>query len=113
MTLGPSLLLLGCMERWDGRLNTFLGVFGRVPLFFYLIHLPVVRLTGTLKNQLLYGQNIDLFSRRQPWPDAYTPKLWVVYLAWAGLVAICFYPACRWYSQLKRAHPNTWWARYL
>ena len=113
MTLGPSLLLLVGMERWDRRFNTILCVFGRVPLFFYILHLPVVRLTDTVKNQLLYRQNIDLFSRRQPWPETYTPKLWVVYLAWAVMVAVCFYPACRWFGRFKRDHPNSWWARYL
>ncbi|NCF90637.1 MAG: hypothetical protein GWQ05_06695 [Verrucomicrobiaceae bacterium] len=84
-----------------------------MPLFFYLLHFPIVRLTGTLKNQLLYGQNIDLFTQGQARPDGYTPTLWLVYLAWAGLILLCFYPACRRYSCFKRDHPNSWWACYL
>lgn len=113
MTLGPSLLLLAYLDRSPTRFLNFLSVFGRVPLFLYLLHLPVIRLTGTLKNQFLHGQTIDLFTRRQGWPETYTPRLWLVYLAWAALVILCFYPTCRWFGAYKRAHPDSWIARYL
>ena len=42
MTLGPSIALLAWMERWKGVAVSFLATFGRVPFFFYVVHIYVI-----------------------------------------------------------------------
>lgn len=106
VTLGPSLLLLTWMESWQGRISSFLRVFGRVPLFFYLIHVPIIRLTGSIKNHLLYGEIIDPFGSNE-WPAEYEPKLWLVFLA-SIVLLILLYPVCRWYGDFKQQRPGGW-----
>ena len=39
MTLGPALLLLAAFERARGRLADWVATFGKVPLFYYVVHL--------------------------------------------------------------------------
>ena len=110
MTLGPSLLLLSWMETWRGWGGRFLRVFGRVPLFFYLIHIPIIRLSGTIKNNYLYGTNIDPFGSNE-WPSSYQPQLWMIYTAFGILLAL-FYPLCRWFGSIKQ-HRRDGWVSWL
>src|SRR5947207_1145993 len=42
MTLGPALVVLALLERGTPRWLGPILVFGRVPLFYYLIHLPLI-----------------------------------------------------------------------
>jgi uncharacterized membrane protein len=42
MTLGPALVLLAHFEHVHGRIADWLTTFGRVPFFFYAVHLPVI-----------------------------------------------------------------------
>ena len=108
MTLGPGLLILVGLERTSRVwLAGFFSVFGRVPLFFYLMHIPVIRVTGLIKNQLLYGQNFDLFVSPQDWPADYVPRLWMAYAAWIVLLAV-FFPACVWFGSVKRRKSFRW-----
>src|SRR5262249_26085477 len=48
MTLGPMLLLLPAFERWRGRAADVLQTFGRVPMAFYLLHIPLVHALALL-----------------------------------------------------------------
>ena len=41
MTLGPGMLLLVAFEHWHGRLAWAMEIFGKVPLFLYVVHIPV------------------------------------------------------------------------
>src|SRR5207249_3897668 len=42
MTLGPAITAIGLFEGFTSRLARPLIVFGRVPLFFYLLHIPLI-----------------------------------------------------------------------
>ena len=46
MTLGPMLVALAFAERWRGRIAAILTTFGRVPMFYYLLHIPVIHLAA-------------------------------------------------------------------
>lgn len=98
MTLGPSLLLLARFDRGTpGPLKPLL-VFGRVPLFFYLLHLPFIHGLALLANFVRHGGS--------PPPDAGF-GLMGVYLLSILIVAL-LYPVCRWFAEFKRTHHGVW-----
>lgn len=110
-TLGLGAWLLAAMARLpEARLKLFL-VFGRVPMFFYLIHVPVIVSGALLWATVKFGQpGAWMFGQGTP-PAGYEPSLWRVYLIWLALLVL-FYFACRWYGGVKRRHPNGF-LRYL
>jgi uncharacterized membrane protein len=110
-TLGPALMLLGCLENVRGRLASVLQVFGRVPFFFYVLHLALAHLAaGLLAMAMGYG-NAVLNDLPRDYPNDWGFGLPTVYLAWA-LVVITLYPACRWFGEVKRRRGD-WWLSYL
>lgn len=105
MTLGPALLLLALWDRAQPSKNNPLLVFGQVPLFFYLLHVPLIHLCGFLFMRATYGAAINMMNS-QAWPDAYTPKLWVTYAAWIGLTFVLYW-VCLWYRDIKMRHRDS------
>jgi uncharacterized membrane protein len=111
MTIGPGLLLLVFLERILRHRQPILATFGEVPLFFYLLHLPLIHGLAVLWDLSVYGTALWQFS----WPvnpDHLKPPsdhglpLPGVYLVTSFVITL-LYPVCRWYAQLKqkRAHP--------
>jgi uncharacterized membrane protein len=110
MTLGPALLLLGALEGGIPKLGRWLIVFGRVPLFYYVVHLLVIDLLSIVFAVAQYGARTpDAFANGPP--ADYGHSLGVVYLVWIALVA-ALYPLCRWYAGVK-ARSRARWASYL
>jgi uncharacterized membrane protein len=93
MTLGPAIAALPWLERLAptpvGRIVT---VFGRVPFFYYIVHLYLIHTLSALTSLLMGTSRFDL---------------WVVYLVWALVVAL-LYPACRWFAGLKARRRSAW-----
>jgi uncharacterized membrane protein len=113
MTLGPSLLLLASIENSRNWLTKRLQIFGRVPLFYYILHLPLLHGIAVLFSFARYGRasflchDSFLFQRSaNPLPAGYGYGLPVVYGVWV-FVVLLLYPACRWYAEVKRTrgHP--------
>ena len=118
MTLGPALVALGCLERIRVRDSNPLLVFGRVPLFYYMLHLYLLHGIALLFAYVRYGTGSFLFNPvptmgrpQQPFPPNYGYDLWVVYLAWLLVVGLS-YPACLWFAHLKQRRRD-WWLSYL
>jgi uncharacterized membrane protein len=115
MTLGPSLLLLAWLERsnpphWTGVLVTF----GRVPMFFYLLHLYIIHLLAIAVAPLFHQPVSWLFHGGfflLGSPDDYGHGLPFVYLMWIITIAILYFP-CRWFAAVKRRRKD-WWLSYL
>ncbi|HET7456463.1 MAG TPA: hypothetical protein VFJ74_02345, partial [Gemmatimonadaceae bacterium] len=118
MTLGPALLFLRAV---DGRTPTALRpalVVGKVPLFYYLLHVPLIHLLAVVACLARFGDvspmfqspTLDRFPVTQPpgWPLP-LPAVWAI---WA-LVVILLYPLCRWYAEVKRRNGDAWWLSYL
>jgi uncharacterized membrane protein len=57
MTLGPTITLLGLFEGGTGRLGRALVVFGRVPLFYYLLHIPLIHALAIGVDYARYGSS--------------------------------------------------------
>jgi len=114
MTLGPALLVLAALDRgMIGWLKPLL-VFGRVPLFYYLLHLPLIHGLAVLASYWAYGRADWWFANPPEGPDApilrpadYGYGLPVVYLVWIGVVLV-LYPVCRWFAGVKRLRRDPW-----
>jgi uncharacterized membrane protein len=114
MTLGPLIACLGLLDRPLGRLAWPFSVLGRVPLFYYLLHIPLIHLLAVLLARARYGHAEFLFQNPPashgpsfPLPDDYGYPLPVIYLIWIALVALLVVP-CRLYGRYKAEHPNRW-----
>jgi uncharacterized membrane protein len=111
LTLGAALLLLAGLESARGKLIEVLRTFGRVPLFFYVLHIALAHLAaGIIALAMGFGTALlggDFMQVPQQWGFG----LPVVYLAWL-LVVATLYPACRWFAAVKRRR-DYWWLSYL
>jgi uncharacterized membrane protein len=113
MTLGPALLLLWAVDERTPRVLRPALVIGKVPLFYYLLHVALMHLAAVVACYVRYGDahwmvespSLDRYPVTQPpgWPA----PLPVVYLAWAGVV-LALYPLCRWYAGLKQRRRDAW-----
>lgn len=112
MTLGPVLLLLPWLERWRGAWVQRVTVFGRVPFFFYLLHLPIIHLSATIAAELAYGVRAQPSFLSTGLPPGYEPSLLRLYLVWAITILI-LYPLCKWYAGYKARHKDYWWLSYV
>jgi uncharacterized membrane protein len=110
MTLGPAIALLPLAERARGIVGSTLTTFGRVPLFYYLLHIPVIHAAAVVVSLAREGRvNPWLFGNHPmmppPVPDGYTWPLPLLYLVFAGVIAILYAP-CRWFARVKAEHRN-------
>jgi uncharacterized membrane protein len=114
MTIGPALLALAAFDRPVGAAGRVLVTFGRVPLFFYLLHVPLIHAAALALAWAQYGTVGFLLTHplvgQGSFPAGYGYGLGVVYLATAAVVA-CLYPLCRWFEGVKRRGGP--WLSYL
>jgi hypothetical protein len=116
MTLGPTIALIPLLEGARNALSRWLTIFGRVPFFFYLRHIPLIHALAILVSWMRSGEVSPwLFTNHPmgnpPPPDGYTWSLPLLYMVWAAAILILFY-ACRWFAGLK-ARRSEWWLGYL
>jgi uncharacterized membrane protein len=112
MTIGPALVLIPLLERWRGALADKVAVFGRVPFFFYVLHLPLIHLAALIWTETAFGvSTLGDFFHNEVVPG-YAPSLARVYLVWAAVIVVT-YPLCAWYAAYKRAHKDNKWLSYL
>src|SRR5262245_44444696 len=116
MTLGPVIALIPLAERARGALARAVSVFGRVPFFFYLLHIPLIHVLALIVSEFREGSvNRWLFDNHPmnpgPVPDGYPWSLGRLYLVFASAVALLYLP-CRWYAGVK-ARRNDGWLRFL
>jgi len=68
----------------------WLLLFGRTPLFFYLVHVALIHLLGNLYFHLRFGGTPDFDGRVPRMPGGYHPSLAIVYLAWVCMLFIMY-----------------------
>lgn len=113
MTIGPGILSLSALERTQHTWSGFFTVFGRVPMFYYLLHVPVIHALA-IGVAYFKGSNVSRFFHSLFFaaPDpTWGFDLPVVYLVWMLIVVILYFP-CRWFMRLK-ATKKDWWLSYL
>jgi uncharacterized membrane protein len=120
MTLGPALLALAYFDLAELKPSNPLVVFGRVPLFFFVIHFYAAHATAVVLAWLRYGRASLTFAfhpvpsmggPRELFPAGFGYDLWVVYVVWT-LIGLGLYPACRWFARIKGTRRD-WWLSYL
>lgn len=107
LTLGGALLLLAAFERWPR--GAWLETYGRVPLFFYVAHIPLIHALAVAYSLLAFGDATWLVHGPVIFWDVPLPgspadyglPLPGVWLAWLAFVA-AMYPACRWFANRRR-----------
>lgn len=107
MTIGPMFLVWFLAERWKGRLVSVIETFGRVPMFYYLLHIPLIHLAACVVSLIREG-HLDpwLFTNHPvapgPVPAGYTWSLGLLYLVYAVCLVLLYFP-CRWYAEKKKS----------
>jgi uncharacterized membrane protein len=109
MTLGPALIALALFDREAGPVGKFFITFGRVPLFFYLLHWFVIKGVAIALAYHHYSRADWMYGSPPPnsAPPDYGYDLWVVYLVWLGVVLVLF-PLCYWFAGVKRRSRAAW-----
>ena len=116
MTLGPAILVLPRLGfqnggRVSGWVRDFFLAYGRVPLFYYILHLVLLNLGAGLYFGLAWGVDRWSAGMFKPLPPGFEPTLPLVYLAWGVAVLLLFLP-CLWYGRYK-ARSHSRWLSYL
>jgi uncharacterized membrane protein len=113
MTLGPAMLFLWAVDAGTpGWLRPAL-IFGKVPMFYYLLHVPLIHLIAVAVCYLRYGHVYWMFESPDLGAFPITPppgwgySLPVIYLVWICVV-LTLYPLCRWFAGLKQRRHDTW-----
>jgi uncharacterized membrane protein len=117
MTLGPTIAQIPLLDRVRGRVAQWLTVFGRVPFFYYLLHIPLIHALALVVSKIRTG-SVDpwLFTNHPmanpPAPEGYTWSLGLLYLVWAIAIVLLYVPS-RWYAELKARRTDLRWLKYL
>jgi uncharacterized membrane protein len=114
MTLGPTIVLLALAERARGWAAGVLSTFGRVPMFYYLLHIPTIHLAALAVTFLREGSVHPKWYAYAPFtsvPAQYRWSLPLLYLVFAIVVAALYVP-CRWFAAVK-ARRRGGWLSYL
>jgi uncharacterized membrane protein len=105
LTMGPSIILLSYFEFLGGFLGKYLKTIGRVPLFFYILHIYLIHLIAVALGGLQRFSFSEMAVYYLHFPADYGFGLPVVYAAWFFLAAALYLP-CRWFDRFKTNHPH-------
>jgi len=111
MTLGPAIAFVPVCESLKGILAKLFYIFGRVPLFVYMIHLPVAHLVAIVFSLIMYQKAFWWFGNPAGFPSNYTPNLMITYAVWLILIVL-FIPLVIWFAGVKR-RSKKWWLSYI
>lgn len=116
ITIGPSMLFLVAIENVKNKVTVFFLVFGRVPLFYYFLHVLVIHVFAIIGILLFGGTWQDMILTAESFLGGnlatYGYSLFVVYLVWIAIVLI-LYPISKKYMLYKANHRDKWWLSYL
>ena len=116
MTIGPLLALIPWTEKAHGKIADALTIFGKVPFFYYLLHIPLIHVSALLVNFFVDG------TAHQEWyataPFVWVPDeaaRWSLSLLYFVFVidVVMLYFSCRWYMRYKFSHPENKWLKYV
>ncbi|MEX2179680.1 MAG: heparan-alpha-glucosaminide N-acetyltransferase domain-containing protein [Gemmatimonadaceae bacterium] len=114
MTLGPMIALIPAAERARGWVAEGMVTIGRVPLFYYLLHIPLIHVSALIVNMARTGAAHGEWYVSAPYAQVPADGRWslaLLYLVFTITVAL-LYLACRWYAGVKARRPGSW-LRYI
>lgn len=116
-TIGPALIFLALVKNTQGRFAKIMTVYGRVPLFYYIIHFYLLHFICII----LFLSRGHSFAEGMKGVPGFPFKflvpgegysLGVTYVIWFAVV-VALYPVCKWYDRYKTSHPEKKWLSYL
>jgi uncharacterized membrane protein len=112
-TLTFTFLFLANSEKWRGKVVDFFCVFGRVPFFYYILHLYTIRIAGMIGAELTgIGWQTAIQKDFEINLHGFGFSLPIVYLIWICII-LTLYPICKWFDRYKQSHRERWWLSYL
>ncbi|HTQ66437.1 MAG TPA: heparan-alpha-glucosaminide N-acetyltransferase domain-containing protein [Puia sp.] len=115
MTLGPLILLVPWAEKAKGWFADTLKIFGRVPMFFYLLHILLIHVSALAVNLIISGNAHQDWYSTAPFVEISEDQRWSLpqlYLVYAIDMVILYF-ACHWYAGYKSRHPEKKWLKYF
>jgi len=110
MTLGPTIAVLPLLERTRGWLAGVLKTFGRVPFFYYLLHVTAIHVaafvTTTFRGEGVHPEWYATAPYTSVPPDHHW-SLGQLYLVFFVVVMVLYFP-CKWYAEVKATRPRKW-----
>jgi uncharacterized membrane protein len=116
MTLGPIITLIPLLEGLRGALARRITIFGRVPFFYYMLHIPMIHALALVVSKIRLGIVSPWLFTNHPMgnpepPEGYVWSLPLLYLVW-GIAIVMLYFICRWFAEFK-ATRKYWWLKYV
>lgn len=103
-TLGFGALFLAYLIQERGRwLTTFFSPFGAAPMFFYILHLYVLKALY-IALRTVFGTNKGIYFG--------VDHVWIIWAASAAVLAVLYGPTS-WFAKLKQRRRDVAWLRYL
>ncbi len=116
VTIGGGIVMLAFLEGVRNKVADIFRVYGRVPMFYYIVHIYLIHLLvvigffahGFATSKIVTPNSPFLFR-----PSEFGYDLGMVYLIWL-FVVIVLYPLCKNYDRYKTANAKRkWWLSYL
>ena len=104
-TLSILAIYLWLAEKSLLPIQSVLLTFGRVPLFFYFFHLPLIHGSAMLCFHLMKVLKLAPESGK---PGFELPGLYIVWI----LILLTLLPFCRWFEGIKARNRGAWWTTY-
>ncbi|RJG54552.1 DUF1624 domain-containing protein [Sphingobium terrigena] len=103
-TVGAGCLLLALFETYeDSPVMPHLALLGGAPMFYYILHLYVLKLIYNVA-LVLYGP-----TKGKVFGVDNLSTVWI----WVALLILPLYFPTRWFAQLKQRRKDIWWLKYL
>ena len=116
MTLGPVFIILSLTENLKGKIINTISVFGKVPFFYYILHIYLIHLLALITAWITgFGWEsliIKGWVTQSPLLKGFGFNLWIVHLIWIAIV-IALYPLCKKFSTYKQNNKDKAWLSYL
>jgi uncharacterized membrane protein len=115
MTLGPLIAFLPLAERSSGWLSGVLETIGRVPMFYYLLHILLIHISALITNLIISGNAHQDWYGSAPFVEVDESPRWslpLLYLVYA-IDLFILYIGCSWYAKYKFSHPEKKWLKYI
>ena len=116
LTIGPGILFLAFIEKTQNGFTKIMNVYGRVPMFYYILHFYIIHIIVVIVFYLQGFGTKDIVPEGLPFffkPNGLGFGLLGVYIIWL-LVVVLLYPVCKKYDRYKTAHAKEkWWLSYI
>jgi len=118
LTLGVALLVLGLLEGHSLKAWKPVIVFGKVPMFYYVVHIFVIHaaaMVAVVSAGYSWRTMVFFGSQNQASPalkGRFGFTLAQTWAIWAGIVVL-LYPLCARWNSFKARHAGEWWVSYV